>query len=94
LRLLSSVVFGIGLLLVSEAHGRSEAAKALVKEFKIRTYSATREDDDIYELLEGYVIRTSSCYVYAYGEPVVLTESKMIFIDSDEVCDIADVYKK
>jgi hypothetical protein len=74
--------------------GASDAARALVEEFGIGTYTASREDDNIYELQEGYIIRTRYCYVYAYIEDVVVTDYKIIFIESDDVCDIEDVYRR
>jgi hypothetical protein len=72
----------------------SDAANALVRELKIRTYTAKWQDDNIYELREGYIVRTNFCNVRASLEAVVVTDSKIIFIDSDEVCDVADVYRR
>ena len=82
------------MLVSSPAVASGEAAKALVRAFNIDTYTASREDQDIYELLEGYVVRTRYCYEYVYFEDVVVTDDKIIFLDSDAVCDVAGIYRK
>lgn len=85
----------IGLVLVSTpAFASGEAAKALVRAFKIDTYTASRQDQDVYELMEGYVVRTRYCYEFVYFEDVVLTDNKIIFVESDSVCDVAGIYRK
>lgn len=81
-------------LVSSPAFASGEAAKALVREFNIDTYTASREDDDLYELVEGYIVRTRYCYEYVYFEDVVVTDDKIIFVASDAVCDVAGIYRK
>lgn len=71
-----------------------EAAKALVKEYGLKTYTVTRKDSDFYEVLEGYVIKTKYCYTYVYYGKAVITESKIIFVDQDDVCDVEGIYRK
>jgi len=91
-RNLTAVVLALAASATSAEAG--DGAKALVEEFGITTYTASRKDDNIYELQEGYVVRTNYCYAYVYYEDVVVTKSKIIFVESDEVCDIADVYRR
>jgi hypothetical protein len=76
------------------ASAMGQAAKALIQEFKIPTYTATRKADNVYELLEGYVVITQYCYAYTYGSTVVVTQNKIIFVDDNEVCDVKGVYRK
>ena len=86
------VAFGIWIAIV-DVHA-SDAANALVEELGITIYTATREADGIYETTEGYVVRTRYCYEYVYYETVVITNRKIIFVDSDAVCDIEAIYRK
>jgi hypothetical protein len=76
------------------AFAAGPAIRALVQEFRIPTYTATRKSDNVYEILEGYVVITQYCYAYTYGSTVVVTQSKIIFIDENEVCDVKGVYRK
>jgi hypothetical protein len=79
---------------INTAVASSQAAKELVNQFKITTYTATRKDSDFYELTEGFVVKTKYCYVYGYYTPVVIVNDKLIFIDEDQVCDIEGIYRK
>ena len=89
-RLLLTVSLVLG---SSPAIASGEAAEALVRAFGIPTYTASRKDQDVYELLEGYVVRTRYCYEYVYFEDVVVKDDKIIFIESDAVCDVAGIYR-
>ena len=93
-RMVALAAFAFAVSNSAEVLARSKAAKELVREFKIDTYTATRKDDNFYDIIEGYVVKTRYCYVYAFSESVVITKNKMIFIDSDDVCDIDGVYRK
>jgi hypothetical protein len=90
LRILASLL----VLYSSPGLASGEAAKELVRQFRIPTYSVTRKDDDLYEALEGYIIRTRYCYVYVYYTDAVITDDKIIFVDDDEVCDIEGIYRR
>ena len=82
------------LLLVPAPATAGGAAKAIVEVLHLTTYTATRKEQDFYEIAEGYVVKTRYCYAYAYSEDVVLTKEKIIFIGSNDVCDVEAIYTK
>lgn len=72
------------------AYGTS-AARALVSEYSISTVNVSRVDNDVYEASYGYdQIVTRGCWVNAYGEAAVITNTQIIFVDANEVCAIAE----
>ena len=94
-----SRIVRVGLLVLVMVAGTSrafsgDAAEALRREFGIDTYTATREADNVYEIMEGYVILTTYCYEYSYSERVVITDNTIIFIDGDATCDIQKIYRR
>ena len=71
------------------------AAREIVREFGIKTYYVTRKDQDFYEVaLQNVVVKTKYCYEYAMSSEAVITERKIIFLNSDNVCDLEGIYKK
>lgn len=69
-----------------------EAAQAIVAEMGIKTFTATRTAKDEYDLKEGYTVMTNLCFEVVSGARVVVTNGKMIFVDTDKVCDVEDIY--
>ena len=71
------------------------ASREIVREFRIPTYYVTRKDSDFYEVsLKNIMIKTRYCYEYAFSSEAVITDNKLIFLDSDTVCDIEGIYNK
>ena len=83
--------FAIVALAFSLANGSSTAS-----EYRV---SVTREDQDLY-LIDGQdmIIKTQYCYEYTYAEDAFLRTSfgggKLLFLDSEESCDIEGIYAK
>lgn len=53
-----------------------------------------------YETISGFIIETKFCYEYSYSEEAILKygqssyDNKLIFLDSEEFCDVEKVFKK
>jgi hypothetical protein len=72
-----------------------DAAEALIDEFNITTYDVSRLDDDVYEVQgQNLIVVTLYCYVYATYETAVITDDRIIFIDSNDECDVKGVYRR
>ena len=93
MKALSGLVTALTLLAAPAAH--ANAARALVDEFVLMTQSVTKVESNVYEVAYDNELRvTSSCYVSAYAETAVVTHTRIIFIDANEVCSIIDTKPK
>ena len=59
--------------------------------------SVTRKGSNVYKIVgKDIIVQTRSCYVYSYLEETILKSNgyggELIFIDSEEKCDIKAVY--
>lgn len=84
----------LGLQLASPAHA-GEAAEAIIDAFGIETHYVSRIDNDLYEIRsKDLIVVTLYCYAYATTETAVITETKIIFVDEDEACDVKGIYRR
>lgn len=93
MRSLSTVALAAVLALPAAAY--NSAARALVNEYGITTTTVSKVDSNVYEAAySNYQLVTYSCWVGAYAETAVVTNSQIIFIDQNEVCSIMETRAK
>lgn len=67
------------------------AARALIDEYMISTERVSRVDADLYEVAyRSDLLVTRGCWVNAFGETAVVTYTRIIFIDANQVCTIVE----
>lgn len=91
----SLVTATLAAALALPAAAYNSAARALVSEFGITTQSVSKVDSNVYEVAYyDYQLVTYSCWVGAYAEAAVVTNTQIIFIDQNEVCSIMETRAK
>lgn len=91
----SLVTATLAAALALPAAADDSAARALVNEFGITTRSVSKVASDVYEAsYSNYQLVTESCWVGAYAEAAVVTNTQIIFIDRNEVCSILETRLK
>jgi hypothetical protein len=55
----------------------------------------TRKDRNLYKIDgERLWVQTRYCYAYAYSEQVALTAHEAVFLDSDNKCDVKNIFSE
>ena len=71
------------------------AVREIVQEFGIKTYYVSREEQDLYDVsLNNMIVKTRYCYEYAFSSEAIITDRKIIFVDSETICDVEGIYRK
>lgn len=69
----------------------SQSVPAMAKMYKVEV---KRIDKDLYKVVgTDVVIKTRYCYVYSYWDKAILdtNSKKLIFVDQNQTCDVADI---
>jgi hypothetical protein len=59
-----------------------------------RQYFATRTADDLYDLVNGPLVATQNCQVYARASLAMLTKDNIVFLGSNQSCTVARVHTR